>query len=187
MDLIRRLDQSFDREQGQILCETGMRLYQEGNHGEAAGYLEKSALQGNPDAAFCYGSMVSEGKGCKKDAFTGAFWLWQAAQMGSAEAMVSLGVCYSNGEGVWHSKIRGLHYFALAALHHNSTGIMNVGISLEHEDVIQGNAFLGSAFVRAATDISNGSGSSSRAKAFVDAKIILELTAEALQEYEGGI
>ncbi len=187
LDVIKKLDQSFDRKQGQKSCETGMRLYHEGNHEKAAGYLKESALQGNPDGAFCYGSMLSEGIGCEKDAFTGAFWLWQAAQMGSAEAMVSLGVCYCNGGGVWHSKIRGLYYFVLAALHHNPTAIMNVGISLEQEDVIQGNAVLGRAFMRAAADLAEGP--YSRAGAFVDAnaKIILELTAEALQEREGGI
>lgn len=187
LGVIKKLDQSFDREKGQRFYKAGQSLYKEEQYEKAADAFFESILQGNAQGAYQYGAMLSAGKGCGRDEFLGSFWLWQASQMGSSEGMVDLGVHYCKGIGVWHSKIRGLYYFALAALNHNPTAIMNVGISLEQEEVIQGNAVLGRTFMRAAADIADGP--YSRAISFVDAnaKIILELTAEALQEREGGV
>lgn len=179
------MNQSFDEEQGQKLYEAGVCAYDEEKFEKAIDYFKNSALHGNAEGTYRYGEMILLGEGCEKDEFTSAFWLWQASQMGCAEAMTDLGVCYHKGIGVWRSKVRGLYYFSLAALHHNPSGVYNVGLSLQREDVVADNAAFGRIFKRAAEEMTY----KPLALSFVDknAKILLEITAEALVEREGGV
>lgn len=184
LDVLIKLEQSFDRKRGREFYENGKKLYEAASYEQAVNDFRESALEGIAEGAFLYGDMLMEGQGCSQDEFTGAFWLWQAANMGSSQATANLGVCYYNGKGVWRSKVRGLHYFALAALLHNSDAVYNIGVSLENEEVIAGNAVMGRTFKRAASELEY-----SRAANFVDtnAKVIAEITAEALCEREGDI
>lgn len=185
MEVIRLLDQSFDRARGRKLFEAGKQSYECGDYEQALDYYKKSALCGDAEGACNLSYMLSEGKECQKDEFTEAFWLWQAAQMGNAEAMTNLGVKYCKGDGVCPSAARGLYWFAAAALKHNASAVYNIGISLEKEEVIQGYADLGTEFKQAAVTVQ----SRQDVALFVErnAGIILEMTAEMLIESEGGI
>lgn len=185
LKIMEKLDQSFDKERGIELYKTGNRLYDQEQYEQSLDYLKKSILEGSAEGISLYGAMLSDGKGCTTDEFTGAFWLWRAAHMDDTTAMVGLGMCYGKGKGIWQSKVRALYWYAKAAIKHDPAGIYQVGTSLVQEDVIVENAVIGRAFWRAAVDIKY----SQRAAAFVDnnSKIILEILSEELRKREGDI
>lgn len=182
-----KLSQGFDKKKGIKAYETGMDRYGEKRYGESLHAFRKGALMGNGAAAYECGIMTSKGIGCTQDTFLGSFWLWQAAQLGDEQGMAGIGNHYYQGIGVWHSKTRGMYWYAQAALRHNPKAIMNIGISLEREEVIVREQALGRTFMRASADIQNAL--NERAASFVEsnAKVILELMQEQLNGYEGGL
>lgn len=82
---------------------------------EAAELLEKSALQGNIDAAFLLGHIYQYGTGVSKDVGQSLGWLTKAADGGHVSAMVTLGVMYRVGDGVMKNRVKARDYYAKAA------------------------------------------------------------------------
>lgn len=185
LEIMQKLDQSFDKERGMELYKLGNCLYEQEQYEQAFCYFKESALEGSIEGIALYGAMLWEGKGCGKDEFTGAFWLWRAAHMGFTTSMVGLGHCYCEGKGVWQSKWRGLYWYAQAAKKHDPAGIYQVGSSLVQEEVLAGATDIGEIFWRATIDIMWNP----RAESFVDnnTEIVLEIVSKELQEREGDI
>jgi hypothetical protein len=82
---------------------------------EAAELLEKSALQGNVDAAFLLGHMYQYATGVSKDVGKSLQWLTKAANGGNVSAMVTLDIMYRVGDGVMKNKVKARDYYAKAA------------------------------------------------------------------------
>ncbi|MDL2210152.1 sel1 repeat family protein [Desulfovibrio sp. OttesenSCG-928-O18] len=82
---------------------------------EAAELLEKSANQGNMDAAFLLGHICQYGTGVPKDVGKSVIWLTKAADSGHVPAMVTLATVYKTADGVMRNKVKARDYYAKAA------------------------------------------------------------------------
>ena len=82
---------------------------------EAAVWLEKSASQGNADAAFLLGYICQYGTGVAKDVGKSVTWMTKAADAGHIPAMVTLATVYKTGDGVMKDKIKSRNLYAKAA------------------------------------------------------------------------
>ena len=82
---------------------------------EAAVWLEKSANQGNLDAAFLLGYITQYAAGVTKNVGQGVSWLTKAANGGHIAAMVTLAAVYKVGDGVMKDKIKARNLYAKAA------------------------------------------------------------------------
>lgn len=82
---------------------------------EAAIWLEKSAGQGNMDAAFLLGYIYQYAAGVKKDVGKSISWFAKAADAGHVPAMVTLAATYRTGDGVMKNKIKARDLYAKAA------------------------------------------------------------------------
>jgi len=82
---------------------------------EAAAWLEKSADQGNMDAAFLLGYMYQYAAGVQKDVGKSTTWLTKAADAGHTAAMITLAATYRAGDGIMKNKIKARDLYAKAA------------------------------------------------------------------------
>lgn len=124
------------------LAETGDALAQyrlahmaiEGKGGDrdaafAAGWLEKSAEQGNTDAQAMLGRFYLQGAGgVEPDAATAAHWLTRAAEKGNANAQYQLGLLYRRGAGVPADPVAALTWMRAAALQGRAQAQFQLGV-----------------------------------------------------------
>lgn len=82
---------------------------------EAAVWLEKSADQGNMDAAFLLGYIYQYAAGVQKDVGKSIGWFTKAADAGHIAAMITLAATYRTGDGVMKNKIKARDLYAKAA------------------------------------------------------------------------
>ncbi|SBV92792.1 putative Beta-lactamase [uncultured delta proteobacterium] len=82
---------------------------------EAVIWLEKSAGQGNMDAAFLLGYIYQYGTGVAKDVGKSVAWLTKAADAGNESAMITLAATYKVGDGVMKDKVKARNLYAKAA------------------------------------------------------------------------
>lgn len=185
LEVIRNLDKTFNPiKAGEYLADA-MKAYKENNSEGEFEAMGKAALQGRADAAFNYGAMLLDGEGCEKDEFLGAFWYWQAAQMGYPGAMGNLGTCYYNGRGVWQGKVRALYWFAFGAIKLHKASIWNLGAMLSKGEVLSKNEETGNALKAAADMIEDGADETVKEYVRKTASVIQQVAAEWLAENEG--
>lgn len=94
---------------------------------EAAEWLEKSANQGNMDAAYILGYIYQYNTGVAKDTGKAVTWLKKAADAGQVPAMVTLAVVYRTGDGVMRDRIKARDYYAKAAEMGNNNACAALG------------------------------------------------------------
>jgi TPR repeat protein len=103
-------------------------LIGEGKTKEAVDYIKRAAELGNGQAQYNLGSFYFAGApGLEKNAATAVKWFEKAFASGNAEAAMTLGVCYKNGEGVVKDVSQAIRYFKLAADQGNPRAIHNLG------------------------------------------------------------
>lgn len=121
---------------------------------EAAGeHFRLAAINGHAAAQYNYGVSVTNGEVGEADALEGAFWYFTAAKNGSEKAMINLAVAYRTGKGVLPNGPMMLHWYATAACIPFPYGVYNLGLCLENEEVIGGNASLGTSLKRASEQL----------------------------------
>lgn len=187
LEVIRNLDKTFDLVRAREYLADAMNAYKENNSEGEFEAMGKAALQGRADAAFNYGAMFLDGEGCEKDEFLGAFWYWQAAQMGYPGAMGNLGTCYYNGRGVWQGKVRALYWFAFGAIKLHKASIWNLGAMLSDGEVLSKNEETGNALKAVADMIEAGADETVKEYVRKTASVIQQVAAEWLAENEGSV
>ena len=187
LEVIRNLDRTFDLVKAREYLAGAMNAYKENNSEGEFEFMGKAALQGRADAAFNYGAMLMDGEGCEKDEFLGAFWYWQAAQMGYPGAMGNLACCYYNGRGVWQGKVRALYWFAFGAIELHKASIWNLGAMLSKGEVLSRDEATGSALKAISDAMEHGVDEKAEEYVRKTASAIQQAAAEWLAENEGGI
>ncbi|HEV2613634.1 MAG TPA: hypothetical protein VGV92_02870 [Gammaproteobacteria bacterium] len=87
---------------------------------EAVKWLEKAALQGNPEGQFGLAFMYYNGRGVNKDHKIAIELYKKAAEQGHAKAQNNAGHMYENGEGVERDLKKALEYYRKAAAQKNA-------------------------------------------------------------------
>ena len=123
------------------------------NYAAAGEHFRLAALNGHAAAQYNYGVSVTNGEVGEADALEGAFWYFIAAKNGSEKAMINLAVAYRTGKGVLPNGPMMLHWYATAACIPFPYGVYNLGLCLENEEVISGNASLGTSLKRASEQL----------------------------------
>ena len=82
---------------------------------EATVLLEKSADQGNLDAAFLLGYIYQYATGVEKNITKGITWMAKAADSGHVAAQITLATIYKVGDGVMKNRIKARDLYAKAA------------------------------------------------------------------------
>jgi localization factor PodJL len=85
------------------------------NEAEAAKWLERSARQNEPVAAYRLGTLYERGHGVPADAAKAAQWYEAAAKGGNRKAMHNLAVAYADGTGVQKDLVVAAQWFTRAA------------------------------------------------------------------------
>ena len=90
--------------------------------------VQARAEKRDPEAIYNLGEIYFHGNlGLQKDVH-GAIELWtEAADLGSAKAIFSLGVAYSRGDGVGQDKAKGVHFYERAAMKGHAESRHNLG------------------------------------------------------------
>lgn len=125
-----------------------------------------------------------QGEGCKKDEFLAAFWHWQSVNMNNENAIASLAYDYYDGRGVYPSKLRAMYWFATGTCQLNEICIKELADMLLHNEIISGEGETGKAL-----KASIGHLDEPEIAEYVRqvGAAINAVTAEHLQEYEGGV
>ena len=85
------------------------------NEAEAAKWLERSAKQNEPVAAYRLGTLYERGHGVPADAAKATQWYEAAAKGGNRKAMHNLAVAYADGTGVQKDLVVAAQWFTRAA------------------------------------------------------------------------
>ena len=99
------------------------------NDADALAMIQARAVKKDPDAIYNLGIKCYHGElGLQKD-MRKAVELWtEAAELGSVDALYSLGSAYYNGEGVEVDKTKGAEFYAKAAMQGHVISRHNLGI-----------------------------------------------------------
>lgn len=85
---------------------------------------------GDASAAWVLGCYYRLGsRGLDKDSEQAIKWLKRGADLGSAGALSSLGLCYAHGHGVAKHDTRALLYYGMAAASGSESGCYSIGVS----------------------------------------------------------
>lgn len=153
-ELMTKIQENLDAEAGLLYCMQALEYIKTKNYDEAGKLFFKSALCGNRGGQFNYGVTVSNGEGCEADSLEGAFWYWMAAKNGNAQGMMNLGIAYRNGSGVKESGDQMLYWYARAAATLTvPEAVYNLGLSLKHEEVLDGNVKAGLMLIQASEEL----------------------------------
>lgn len=87
-------------------------------YGLAKTYFEQSAQLGNGNSMYNLGLLYQNGTGVKQDLETALAWYQKAADNGSIDAYVNLGVLYGT-EGKFYSPEKSMKYLELAISNHH--------------------------------------------------------------------
>lgn len=87
----------------------------ERNHGRAAFWLRKAAVQGHPRAQYMLGLLYAHGWGVPRSDGQALHWFAAAARNGYVQAMYHLGWMYHKGDGVTRDRVAGLALMGRAA------------------------------------------------------------------------
>ncbi len=82
---------------------------------QAASWVRAVALDGLPSAQLCYGRMLLEGTGVRKDPQAALKWFYRAAEGGDVDALNMVGRCFDNGWGTSEDAARAATCFHGAA------------------------------------------------------------------------
>lgn len=184
-DVIRRFDQTFDRQRSMVeFMKKAIDYLNAGNNEKAFEYFMKSALEGSTISAYQCGKMLMAGEGCEQDAFLAAFWHWQSVNMNNENAIASLAYDYYDGRGVFPGKVRAMHWFATGANMLEKTCIRELADMLKYGEVISGEEDTGKPL-----EASLGRLDDPEIAEYVRSvsAAVNVITAEWLQEHEGGI
>lgn len=154
--LVQKIEKKMNPEEGLTFLKKALEYVQNKDYEEAGRYFYKGALCGDRNAQYNYGVTVTNGEGCEEDPLEGAFWYWMAANKGNAKAMVNLAIDYRNGDGVKESGIQMLYWYARSAYAADLPyGVYNLGLTLKHEEVLEGNSWVGRMLVEASEHLDN--------------------------------
>ena len=146
---------NYDIDLGQKEYERALELIKEGNYVEAGKHFKKGAINGNSACQYNYAITVSNGEGVLSDPLEGAFWYFAAAQGDHAKAMNNLAIAYRRGLGVFPSGEMMLYWYAKASYLLFPDAIFNLGLSLQNEEVLRGNASIGNNLKVCARELNN--------------------------------
>lgn len=184
-DVIRRFDQTFDRQKSMQILKKATELYSEKQDSEQAfPYFLEAAQEGSAICAYQCGKMRMAGDGCEKDEFEAAFWHWQSVNMNNANAIPSLGYDYYDGRGVWKGMVRAMYWFATGACQLEETCVKELADMMLYGEVLSDEEETGEKLKAALGHLEEP-----EAAGFVRAvgSAVNRITAEWLQENEGGV
>ncbi|MCC8193548.1 MAG: sel1 repeat family protein [Deltaproteobacteria bacterium] len=117
---------------------------------EAVEWLEKSAAQGNADAAFLLGYIHQYAVGVTKDIGKAVTWMNKASDAGNTAAMVTLAAIYKVGDGVMRDKVKARDLYARAAEKGNNNARTALATMYMDGDGVHRDGKLASAWFRRA-------------------------------------
>ena len=101
------------------------------NEADAAKWLERAAIAGQPVAQYRLGTLYERGRGVAADPVKSAHWYTLAAQAGNRKAMHNLAVAYASGTGVTKNMAEAARWFAKAAALGLSDSQFNLAVLYE--------------------------------------------------------
>lgn len=96
-----------------------------GDFTAAFSQFRQLAASGDAAAQFQLSLLYDAGRGTKRDAKEGLYWLRLSATHGNPDAQSNLGVAFAKGRGVVQDPIRAYVWFAIAAASGDSVAITN--------------------------------------------------------------
>ena len=93
----------------------GQELFAAGKKAEACAMLERSARQGNAQAAYLLAGYYERGEGVEKNAATALDWYKAAAENGNADAQYMMAQRYEKGEGVDADPVKAREFYKKAS------------------------------------------------------------------------
>ncbi|HTT84501.1 MAG TPA: hypothetical protein VMF67_13555, partial [Rhizomicrobium sp.] len=85
------------------------------NKAQAAAWLQRAAVSGEPVAQYRLGTLYAEGRGVSADAARAFHWYSVAAQNGNRKAMSNLALAYAQGTGTAKNPVEAARWFSKAA------------------------------------------------------------------------
>ena len=98
---------------------------------DAAKWLERAALAGQPVAQYRLGTLYERGRGVAADPVKSVHWYTLAAQAGNRKAMHNLAVAYASGTGVTKNLAEAARWFSKAATLGLSDSQFNLAVLYE--------------------------------------------------------
>lgn len=144
----RQVQSAFNAPYAAQEYDNALSCVREKNYAKAGVHFRHAAVQGHVAAQYNYGISLTNGEIGEADPLQGAFWFFLAAKGGYEKAMINLAIGYRNGTGVYPNGYAMLYWYAKAASIPFPYGVYNLGLCLENEEVIRGNAVLGSELKR---------------------------------------
>ncbi len=90
--------------------------------------IEQKAIQGNVDAQFYVGYILSTGDGVKKDVTAGIEWYKKASKQGHTGSMFNIAYLYEHGDGgIEKNQVEAVKWLKLAANNGNVAAQNNLG------------------------------------------------------------
>jgi hypothetical protein len=122
------------------------------NKSLATHYFKLSVDQGQAEAQFGYGIILSHGNGISVNKFLAVHYFKLSADQGQAVAQFNFGVMLFHGDGISVNKSLAAHYFKLSADQGQAEAQFGYGVILFHGDGISMNKSLAAHYVKLSAD-----------------------------------
>ncbi|MBR1740334.1 MAG: sel1 repeat family protein [Lachnospiraceae bacterium] len=140
----KKLCEKQNTETAEMLYDLGVHEVRNKDLYKAGVFFSQAAALGDSDGQYNFGITVTNGEGVTADPLKGSFWYWEASKHGNPKAMMNLAIAYRNGTGVHENGVQMLYWYAKSASTlKNPVAVYNLGLSLKHEEVVEGMGKIG--------------------------------------------